>query len=170
VYALAVVFAAYTGVRVAELQGLQVGDVTLSDIPGTVGSVRVLRTKKKARALAEEDGNGEAAPLVWQEGTPKSDASTDRTIPLAPWLADDIRDYLTRFHPFAGKKRIAHAPLFPGKRTRAGKAAVSVEDFDWAKPIVVDNVYHNYFQPACKSLGLGSVRFTTYAIPLPRWP
>jgi integrase len=34
-----------------------------------------------------------------------------------------------------------------------------VEDFDWAKPIVVDNLYHNYFQPACRSLGLGSVRF-----------
>jgi integrase len=37
--------------------------------------------------------------------------------------------------------------------------AVAVEDFDWAKPIVVDNVYHNYFQPACKALGFGSVRF-----------
>ncbi|WP_428847501.1 hypothetical protein [Mycolicibacterium cosmeticum] len=27
-----------------------------------------------------------------------------------------------------------------------------VEDFDWAKPIVADNLYHNYFQPACKAL------------------
>ena len=63
-------------------------------------------------------------------------------------------------HPFAGKKRIAHAPLFPGKRaSRAGKAAADVEDFDWAKPIVVDNLYHNYFQPACKALGVGRVRF-----------
>jgi integrase len=34
-----------------------------------------------------------------------------------------------------------------------------VELFDWAKPIVVDNLYHNYFQPACKALGLGAVRF-----------
>lgn len=159
VYALAVVFAAYTGVRVAELQGLQVQDITLSDIPGTVGSVRITRTKKKGRAVSEGDEQGERAPLVWIEGTPKSDASTDRTIPLAPWLADDMRDYMSRVHPFAGKKRIGHAPLFPGKRTRAGKAAVQVEDFDWAKPIVVDNVYHNYFQPACKALGLGSVRF-----------
>jgi len=66
-------------------------------------------------------------------------------------------------HPFSGigksRKRIGHAPLFPGKRTRAGKAVADVEDFDWAKPIVVDNVYHNYFQPACKALGLGAVRF-----------
>ncbi|OBF82306.1 integrase, partial [Mycobacterium sp. 852002-51163_SCH5372311] len=159
VYALAVVFAAYTGVRVAELQGLQVGDVLLSDIPGTVGSVRVMRTKKKARSAASAEQTDEPAPLIWQEGTPKSDASTDRTIPLTPWLADDLRQYLSTVHPFAGKKkRIAHAPLFPGKRTRAGKSAVQVEDFDWAKPIVADNLYHNYFQPACKALGLGSVR------------
>lgn len=160
VYALAVLFAAYTGVRVAELQGLQVQDVTLSDIAGTVGAVRITRTKKKARP----SGADKDAPLVWLEGLPKSDASTDRTIPLPPWLADDIRDYLTTVHPFSatntqGRKYIAHAPLFPGKRTRAGKAAAEVQDFDWAKPIVVDNLYHNYFQPACKALGLGSVRF-----------
>lgn len=74
-----------------------------------------------------------------------------------------MRDYLSRVHPFSGvgksSKRISHAPLFPGKRTRAGKAQVSVEDFDWAAPIVVDNVYHNYFQPATRALGLGAVRF-----------
>jgi integrase len=159
VYALAVLFAAYTGVRVAELQGLQVQDLTLSDIPATVGSVRVVRTLKKGRPK----GGADDAPLQWIEGTPKSDASTDRTIPLAPWLADDMRAYLSHVHPFSGigssSKRIDHAPLFPGKRTRAGKAGVSAEDFDWAKPLVVDNVYHNYFQPATKALGLGSVRF-----------
>jgi integrase len=77
-------------------------------------------------------------------------------------LADDLRDYLTAVHPFgdrASKKYIAFAPLFAGKRTRMGKSAAGVEDFDWAKPIVVDNLYHNYFQPACKALGLGRVRF-----------
>ena len=47
VYALAVLFTAYSGVRAAELQGLQVGDLTLSDIPGTVGSVRVQRTAQR---------------------------------------------------------------------------------------------------------------------------
>jgi integrase len=163
VYALAVVFAAYTGVRVAELQGLQVQDITLSSLPATVGSVRVVRTKKKARPEgAPEDGLAPAA-LQWIEGTPKSDASTDRVVPLASWLADDLRDYLTNVHPFgtkaAGRKRIAHAPLFPAKRTRAGKAQVEVQDFDWAQPIVVDNLYHNYFQPATRALGLGAVRF-----------
>lgn len=158
VYALAVLFTAYTGVRAAELQGLQVGDLTLSDIPGTVGSVRIQRTKSKTRAAG-------GAPLVWTEGTPKSDASTNRVVPLASWLADDLRDYLTTVHPFAGKP---HAPLFPGRRTRARTSptgpselerAEFIAGFAWAKPIVVDNVYHNYFQPACKALGLGAVRF-----------
>ena len=58
-YALAVLFTAYTGVRVAELQGLQVGDLTLSDIAGTVGSIRVARTKKRQQGRK------------WIEGTPK---------------------------------------------------------------------------------------------------
>ncbi|SLH95641.1 phage integrase family protein [Mycobacteroides abscessus subsp. massiliense] len=147
VYALAVLFAAHTGVRAAELQGLQVQDVTLSDIPGTVGSIRVARTMKRSRP----EGADDTARLQWAEGTPKSDASTNRVVPLAPWLADEMRDYLTTVHPFAGKKRIAHAPLFPGRRSRSS--------FDWAKPVVADNLYDNYLQPACKALGLGSVRF-----------
>jgi integrase len=145
VYALAVLFAAHTGVRAAELQGLQVGDVTLSDIPGTVGSIRIARTMKRARP----DGAPADATLEWIEGTPKSDASTDRVVPLAPWLADELRQYLTTVHPFASKYR--HAPLFPGRRSRFS--------FDWAKPVVADNLYDNYLQPACGALGLVSVRF-----------
>lgn len=142
VYALAVLFAAHTGVRAAELQGLQVQDVTLSDIPGTVGSIRVVRTAaRKARQ--------------WTYGTPKSDASADRVVPLAPWLADDLREYLATVHPFgtkaAGRKYIAHAPLFPGRRNRHA--------FDWAKPVCAASLYEHYLQPACKALGLGAVRF-----------
>ncbi|UNB54033.1 site-specific integrase [Mycolicibacterium sp. YH-1] len=136
VYALAVLFAAHTGVRAAELQGLQVGDVTLSDIPGTVGSIRVTRTAaRKGRQ--------------WQYGTPKSDASADRVVPLASWLADELRDYLTNVHPFAAK--FSHAPLFPGRRNRFV--------FDWAKPVHAGSLYEHYFQPACKALGLGHCRW-----------
>lgn len=152
VYALAVLFAAHTGVRASELQGLQVQDVTLSDIPGTVGSIRVVRTAmRKGR--------------VWTYGTPKSEASTDRVVPLAPWLADELRQYLTTVHPFAGNEAaassehsrcvnaryIAHAPLFPGRRNRYV--------FDWAKPVHAGSLYEHYLQPACRALGLGSVRF-----------
>ncbi|MGH3644112.1 MAG: tyrosine-type recombinase/integrase, partial [Mycobacterium sp.] len=110
VHALAVLFAAHTGIRAAELQGLQLQDVTLSTLPATVGSIRVVRTAtRKARQ--------------WTEGTPKSDASSNRVVPLAPWLADELREYLTRVHPFsainaAGNKYIPNAPLFPGRRNR----------------------------------------------------
>lgn len=52
--------------------------------------------------------------VQWVYGTPKSDASTDRVVPLAPWLADELREYLTQVHPFAGNKRLPNAPLFPG--------------------------------------------------------
>jgi integrase len=64
-------------------------------------------------------------------------------------LADELRDYLTAVHPFAGK--YPHAPLLPGRRSRI--------NFDWAKPVVADNLYDNYLQPATKALGLGPVRF-----------
>lgn len=136
IYALAVLFAAHTGVRASEIQGLQVKDITLSDIPGTVGSIRITRTKKRK-------------DRQWNEGTPKSDASTDRVVPLAPWLADEMREYLTTVHPFAGK--YPHAPLFPGRRNRHA--------FDWAKPVHAANLYEHYLQPACKALGLGHTRF-----------
>jgi integrase len=110
-----------------------------------VGSIRIQRTMKRARP----EGASEDAPLSWQEGTPKSDASTNRVVPLAPWLADELRDYLTTVHPFAGK--YPHASLFPGRRSRYS--------FDWAHPVVADNLYDNWMQPATKALGLGSVRF-----------
>ncbi len=136
IYALAVLFAAHTGVRASELQGLQVKDITLSDIPGTVGSIRVVRTNQRK-------------DRQWKQGTPKSNASTNRIVPLAPWLADEIRDYLTTVHPFAGK--YPHAPLFPGRRNRHA--------FDWAKPVHAANLYEHYPQPACRALKLGNVRF-----------
>ncbi|BCI86060.1 hypothetical protein NIIDMKKI_12660 [Mycobacterium kansasii] len=118
-------------------------DVTLSDIPGTVGSIRVVRTAKRKRRQ-------------WIYGTPKSDASTDRVVPLAPWLADELRDYLTNVHPFSptstqGMKYIPHAPLFPGRRNRY--------TFDWAKPVHAGSLHEHYFAQACRECGLGSVRF-----------
>lgn len=147
IYALAVLFAAHTGVRAAELQGLQVQDVTLSDIPGTVGSIRVVRTATRRRTKGA-DGSPSSTPQ-WTYGTPKSDASADRVVPLAPWLADELRDYLTTVHPFASK--YGHAPLFPGRRNRHA--------FDWAKPVCAASLYEHYLQPATRALGLGAVRF-----------
>lgn len=156
VYALAVIFAAHTGVRASELQGLRVQDVTLSDLPGTVGAVQVRRTASKKGGK-------------WTYGSPKSHASTNRIVPLAPWLAEDLRQYLTTVHPFAGKH--PHAPLFPGRFARKavahGPAGVPTEleraefiaGFNWAEPVNADNLYDHYLQPACRALGLKGVRF-----------
>ncbi|WP_155725300.1 tyrosine-type recombinase/integrase, partial [Mycobacterium avium] len=105
VYALAVLFAAHTGVRASELQGLQLQDVTLSDIPGTVGSIRVTRTAMRKQGQ-------------WVYGTPKSDASSERVVPLAPWLADELRQYLTTLHPFGSKARNASKYETPWKSRR----------------------------------------------------
>jgi len=143
VYAFAVLFAAHTGVRASELQGLQLRDVTLSDIPGTAGSIRITRTAMRKNQ-------------EWIYDTPKSDASTDRVIPLAAWLADELRDYLTDTHPFSktstqGMKYMPNAPLFPGRRNRL--------EFNWAKPVHAGNLYEHYLQPACRALKLSSVRF-----------
>lgn len=71
-------------------------------------------------------------------------------MPLAPWLADELRDYLTTVHPF-GAGKYAHAPLFPGRRNRYV--------FDWAKPVCAASLYEHYLQPACRALKLGGVRF-----------
>nr|WP_234807827.1 hypothetical protein [Mycolicibacterium bacteremicum] len=128
--------------------------MTLSAIPGTVGSIRITRTARRKR-VKREDGSP-SATVQWVYGTPKSDASTDRIVPLAPWLADELRDYLTDVHPFsvtnsAGNKHHPNAPLFPGRRNRYV--------FDWAKPVCAAALYEHYLQPATKALGLGAVRF-----------
>ncbi len=75
VYGLLVLFCAYTGLRAAEVQGLEVRDLTLTMAPdaSTRGSVRVQRTKTRRRR-------------EWVTGTPKSKASK-RTVPLPGWLA-----------------------------------------------------------------------------------
>ncbi len=80
-------------------------------------------------------------------------------MPDNTWLADELRQYLTTVHPFAGKKRIVHAPLFPGRRSRS--------NFDWAKPVVADNLYDNYLQPGRRPLALGPYGFMTFATPSP---
>ena len=103
VYALAIVFSAYTGLRAAELSGLEVGDLTLSEHVGTAGAISVERTKTK-RARPTDN----TPRLGWITDTPKTDESI-RTVPFEAWLADDLREYL-KTHPHADDPK---APLFP---------------------------------------------------------
>lgn len=153
IFALAVTFAAFTGVRAAELAGLEIADLTLSDVPGTVGAIRVHRTKTR-RKLKGQDAQ-------WKVGTPKSEKST-RTVPLDAWLADDMREYLSREHQNANDPT---APLFPGRLNRHRASELSrnfadpVDMLDWSTPLVPDFVYETNFKPALESLGFRAARW-----------
>ncbi|MHA7649398.1 tyrosine-type recombinase/integrase [Mycobacterium sp. ML4] len=147
VYALAFVFSAYTGVRAAELAGLEIGDLTLSAHTGTVGAVSVSRTKAKRSGKFLTD-------------TPKS-AKSIRTIPIDSWLADDLRTYLAS-HPRANDPS---APLFPGRLDLAAAKALgrdvkdSADRFDWSKPVDPNNVYKRFMRPALAALKLPASRW-----------
>lgn len=138
VYALAIKFAGFTGLRAAELKGLTVGDLTLA----VHSAVNVERTKDKRSGR-------------WITDTPKSVKSI-RTVPLDAWLADDLRDYLANVHPNADDPQ---APLFPGRLSmRAAKlAGVDASNpqarYNYGEPIDTSNVYKRYLQPAVKALG-----------------
>lgn len=152
VYALAVLFSVATGVRASELQGLEIGDLTLSKHRGTSGLVSVRRKKRSATGWTAE---------------PLKTENAYRDIPLDPWLADDLRDYLSRTHPHADNPR---APLFPGRYSKsAAKAMASAEGqaspttsaqrFDWTRPIYQQNVYKRFWLPALDALGLPHSRW-----------
>jgi integrase len=101
VWGLVVLFLAYTGVRAAELAGLDVGDLRLTHhADGSVsGSVRIARTRKLVKR-------------EWRTDTPKSAKST-RRVPIADWLAEDLAAYLRDVHPYGDDP---DAPLFPGRK------------------------------------------------------
>ncbi|WP_454836198.1 tyrosine-type recombinase/integrase [Rhodococcus qingshengii] len=104
IYALAVTFSTFTGVRAGELAGLNVGDILLPEVEGRGGAVRVVRTRRPIRG-------------GWETGTPKSKRSR-RTVPMDGWLTDDIRRYLLDVHPHGDPESSdfdPEAPLFPGR-------------------------------------------------------
>src|ERR1700741_2655272 len=49
IYGLVVLFAAFTGLRAGELAGLNVGDLTLPQAPGSAGQVSVTRIRRAVR-------------------------------------------------------------------------------------------------------------------------
>jgi integrase len=153
VYRLAILFLAYTGLRAAELAGLEVQDLSLS--PSTAapdgtpslarGSVRVTRTKRRR--------GGE-----WIVGTPKSRKSR-RTVPLDGWLVDLSSVYLATKHPRADEP---DAPLFPNRRKGGDTRAVACDGelrtlpraLDWASPVEPGSLYAGVFKHALAAVGL----------------
>lgn len=166
VYALAVLFSAYTGLRQAELQGLELGDLTLPSnrdrgrqAPATGnGSLRVERTRTAVRG-------------GWKVGTPKSEKSR-RTVPIDGWLVEDLRRYLDEVHPY-GPTRNGQpnpdyrptAPVFPTRFTlaeakRRGREVTDKSQmYDWDHPINAANVYKRHLQTALAELGMPNSRW-----------
>lgn len=152
--ALAVTFAAFTGLRAGEIQGLNVGDLAIPQMTGQNGSVRVARTRRPVRGS-------------WETGTPKSKKSR-RTVPVDGWLADDLRTYLREVHPHGDELSVHYdpdAPLFPGRHTRASAVAVGIDVRDpaamyrWDAPLTCANVYRRCLLPALAALRLPHSRW-----------
>ncbi|GAA1246622.1 site-specific integrase [Pseudonocardia aurantiaca] len=139
VYALAVAFLAYTGLRAGELAGLNIGDVAN-------GAVTVRRTRRLRRG-------------GWLTDTPKSRASR-RCIPMDDWLTEMVDDYLRTVHP---RTDDPEAPLFPHRKPgRVQVRNATVQDYssrlDWSQPIEPASFYKTIFKPAVKAAGLPHTR------------
>ncbi|HTX55238.1 MAG TPA: site-specific integrase [Candidatus Baltobacteraceae bacterium] len=144
VYELMTYFAAYTGLRAEELAGLEVGDLVFA--PGPSCTVHVRRAKKRQA--------GE-----WTTDTLKS-ARSRRDVPLPPWLATKLVDYLANTHPRGTE---ALAPLWPnralgGARRRGCRAAAPL---DFTEPCDMGTYYKNLLKPAFEAVGLPASRPAT---------
>jgi integrase len=135
VYELLTLFMAYTGLRAEEVAGLEVGDITQAHI-------NVQRAKKRRAGH-------------WVTDTLKS-AKSRRTVPLPPWLAARMADYLAE-HP---RRDETTAPLWPnralgGERRRGCRA---IAPLDYTEPVDPGAFYKNLFRPALEAVGLPASR------------
>jgi integrase len=139
VYELLTLFAAYTGLRAEELAGCEIGDLVFEPGANAVrASVNVRRAKKRRAGH-------------WVTDTLKSVKSV-RTVPLPPWLADRMVDFLSE-PPCRDEPS---APLWPnralGGLRRRGQLAVAPLDF--SEPIDPTAFYKNVLHPALAAVGL----------------
>lgn len=141
-YALMVEFMAYSGLRAAEVSGLEVGDLVFA--PGRRCSVNVRRTKDRKGGQ-------------WVVGTLKSKKSR-RTVPLPPWVAERMADYLATDHPRAEEPT---APLWPSRNNGGGyraKGERHAVPLDWSQPLAMGTFYDTIFKPALEAAGLPASR------------
>jgi len=130
-YDLLIVFMCYTGLRCAEVSGLRVGDLDLTN-----RRVYVRRTVRQVTG-------------AWETHVPKNGKA--RVVGLPPWLASDLRAYLLA-HPRSGD---LEAGLWPGRehggQTRFGG---STGELCWDKPWSRESFYRRQFKPALAAAGL----------------
>jgi integrase len=151
-YALMVEFMAYSGLRASEVAGLVVADLVFS--PGPKCSVKVARTKERKGGQ-------------WVTGTPKSKKSR-RTVPLPPWLATKLADYLAETHPRSAEP---HAPLWPSRNNGGGYRAKGERyavPLDWSQPLAMGTFYDTIVKPALEAVGLPASRPATKSTPAVR--
>lgn len=129
-YGLLLRFAAYTGLRAAEITGLRVRDVNLR-----AGHVEVRQT------LQRLDGE-------WKVGTPKSKRSTREVPILDNALLAPLREYLFA-HP---NRANPDALLWPGRMP--GTHVV-----DYSRVFDVASFRRNYLRPALRALDMPEMRF-----------
>ncbi|WP_062072132.1 tyrosine-type recombinase/integrase [Demequina sediminicola] len=129
-YGLLVRFAAYTGLRAAELTGLRIRDLNLK-----AGHVEVRQTLQRIQS-------------EWQVGTPKSRRST-REVPLVNRaLTAVLREYLFA-HP---NRANPDALLWPGR-------IPGTHVVDFTRVFDVQSFRRNYLRPALASTDLLPMRF-----------
>lgn len=153
VYALMVEFMAYSGLRTAEVTGLEVADLVFAPGAGQLPrcTVRVRRTKKRK--------GGE-----WVSGTLKSKRSR-RDVPIPPWLAAKLAAYLQDTHPHSDNPT---APLWPSRKNGGGFRAAGERyavPLDWSQPIALGAFYDTIFKPALEAVGLPASRPATADAP-----
>ncbi|ULP48613.1 tyrosine-type recombinase/integrase [Mycolicibacter virginiensis] len=146
VYGLMVEFMALTGLRAAELSGLEVGDIVFApsgDPTQVNGNVRVRRAKFRRGGQ-------------WVIGTLKTKNSR-RTVRLEPGLAGKIAAYLAE-HPRANEPT---APLWPSRKNGGGYRATGQRyavPLDWSQPLAMGTFYDTIMKPALEAVGLPASR------------
>lgn len=146
VYGLMVEFMAYTGLRAAEVSGLQVADIAFAPSADPAA----LKATVNVRRTAHRKGG------QWVSGTLKSKASR-RAVPLPPWLATKMADYLAE-HPRADEPT---APLWPSRRNGGGYRAEGQRyavPLDWSQPLALGSFYDTIMKPALEAIGLPASR------------
>ncbi|MCX2756600.1 tyrosine-type recombinase/integrase [Gordonia sp. 4N] len=173
--------AAWSGLRAAELGGLQVGDVELPTRQVNPNARPKPGTLRVDRTLSPRPTGG--------YDTPKTRGSR-RRVPLTPATVEVLRDYLA-LHPRADEPT---APLFPAFRLTPPKqtgvraadepetaqakaarqadalAALTVEDaeqrldLDWSNPVRHQNFYKAVFRPAVLRVGTVPIGLKFHAL------
>lgn len=141
-YDLLVLFAAYTGLRRGEIAGLNMSDVRLWVSANTwKGKVYVSRT---ARLVAG----------AWTYDTPKTESSV-REVPLAPWLAERLHEYIAAHLAAAEHDH----PLWPGRARAGSGSGLPHGAVDWSSRWEPESFCRNLLAQAVREAGLGHVRF-----------